>query len=597
MHGETVEKLRSVSVAAVVLVGRQFRPAPTPEHHVPRQRLLDLLDAATESPITVVVAPAGAGKTSLLGAWCRHRADVRTAWLSLDEADRSTGQFWAATCAVLRHALDGYLDDLDGDDALEQTPRGLQPHPRCRGRRPSRQRRPGHRQLPAPGGRRLRRDVARAARSAPFPTGCTWWSAHVGCRTCPSIVCALVASSRDIRFDELQFNEAESLEVVTRLAPWLPSSEAALAAERADGWAAGLQLGGLAARAAHAQGRDTRAAGRTDLMVTDYVWNEVLAQESPDLIDVLLDVSVVERLSPALAATLADRDDAQSLLLEAETRGLFVERLGSGDLQIHGLVRKVLLAEAIRRDPDRVRERHVRAARWFGERDGDRRHRPGARALAGCGRTQVGAPAARHSRDRAVRPGVRGDDLDDPGHHPRGRGARRHRGPDRPRLVPAAGGQGPVPRGGARGGDRGRQRRPHAPATQGRVRMLQAIAATMTGEWSEGGQQALQAIQLLGAASWADPFGRFGWNMVARDFALSESWDDARTVAAGSARGTQPRPGATALLRGHRRAGARPGRPPSRRAPWCGRSVRLRAGEVDDHPPAGARAGRGGGTP
>ena len=31
----------------------------------------------------------------------------------------------------------------------------------------------------------------------------------------------------DIRFDELQFTEAESLEVVTRLAPWLPSSEAA----------------------------------------------------------------------------------------------------------------------------------------------------------------------------------------------------------------------------------------------------------------------------------------------------------------------------------------------------------------------------------
>ena len=56
--------------------------------------------------------------------------------------------------------------------------------------------------------------------------------------------------------------------------------------------------------------------------------------------------------------------------------------------------------------------------------------------------------------------------------------------------------------------------------------MLQAIAATMTGDWSEGGQQALEAMQLLGPASWADPLGRFGWNMVARDLALSESWDD-----------------------------------------------------------------------
>jgi LuxR family maltose regulon positive regulatory protein len=56
--------------------------------------------------------------------------------------------------------------------------------------------------------------------------------------------------------------------------------------------------------------------------------------------------------------------------------------------------------------------------------------------------------------------------------------------------------------------------------------MLESIAATVTGHWSEGGQQALEAMQLLGPASWADPWGRFGWNMVARDLALSESWDD-----------------------------------------------------------------------
>src|SRR4029453_14693330 len=62
-------------------------PPTVPPHHVRRGRLLDLLDEAVAAPLTLVVAPAGAGKTSLLAGWAAEHPHP-VAWLSLDECDR-----------------------------------------------------------------------------------------------------------------------------------------------------------------------------------------------------------------------------------------------------------------------------------------------------------------------------------------------------------------------------------------------------------------------------------------------------------------------------------------------------------------------------
>jgi LuxR family maltose regulon positive regulatory protein len=56
--------------------------------------------------------------------------------------------------------------------------------------------------------------------------------------------------------------------------------------------------------------------------------------------------------------------------------------------------------------------------------------------------------------------------------------------------------------------------------------ILESIAATLTGGWVTGGRLARQAITELGEDAWRDRLVRFGWNMVARDIALSERWDD-----------------------------------------------------------------------
>ena len=85
--------------------------------------------------------------------------------------------------------------------------------------------------------------------------------------------------------------------------------------------------------------------------------------------------------------------------------------------------------------------------------------------------------------------------------------------------------------------------------------MLQAIAATITGDWAAGGRLATEAVSTLGGASATDPLGRFGWNLVARDVALSECWDDATAAARVGAPPAGPGPGATARLRRNPRPG------------------------------------------
>ena len=53
--------------------------------------------------------------------------------------------------------------------------------------------------------------------------------------------------------------------------------------------------------------------------------------------------------------------------------------------------------------------------------------------------------------------------------------------------------------------------------------MLQSIAAIVTGDWVDGGALARRAMDALGESWWRDPLGRFGWNMVAREVALSRA--------------------------------------------------------------------------
>ena len=494
-----------------------------PGHYLRRPRLLRLLDEAAASPIISVVAPAGSGKTSLLVDWC-SATTTPTAWLSLDETDRDEGQLWIAVAAALGELVEGLGGrapaapgpaSLSG--AVAKLMAGLDG---CE--------HPASVVLVLDDVHLIDSDEATVASLALFLRSLPEWL-HVvllSRRTPQLPVDRLRVRGQlgEVAFAELRFSDEEAEELMLSLVPLITPEDLSVALGRAGGWAAGLQLTALAARSAQAQPSSCTHDAARDLLFSDYVWHEVLSAESPDLVDVLLDIAVVKRVNPALAAALTGRADAGELLLEAQSRGLFVTRLGpSGWLEVHGVVREELLAEVHRRSPGRGATQHALAARWL-EDAGEVTTALEHWLLAGLPREALrllslqvtelydsGREATIARTLSRIPLNIAAADLP-----ARIEFAWCHLLVDRPRFLEQVT-QASATR--ERCGDA-------APAPTGHLRMLEAIAATLTGDWAGGGQQAIAAMNILGDASASDPLGRFGWNMVARDVALSERWNE-----------------------------------------------------------------------
>ena len=474
-----------------------LRPPAAPPHHLRRSRLLDLLDEAVAGPLTLVIAPAGAGKTSLLAGWATECAHP-VAWLSLDESDRDPAQLGRRVATALDALAPGrrdgaeaaaplsvlVIDDvhvIDDDDRLAESLATFLQH------------------LPP------------------------WLHALVASRrdlALPLDRLRARGQLREVRFSELRFTSDEAHDLLSRLAPSLAEEQLHAAVAEAGGWAASLQLVALVARSAQASDEGFAAIGDGGgSLIQDYVRHEVLAAEEAALVDALADVAVVDRVNPSLARALTGRSDAGELLPRAEARGLLVSRLPGGWFEIHPLVRATLAGV----EPDRLAGRHARAARWYEEagatvpalehwlRAG--RPRDALRLLAATHAELYddGQEAAVVRTIAAIPADVASADLQAMLEY-----ACCHLLVDRHRfreLVEALTWWADQP---------GTE-----PAIRPRVTMLQSLCATSGGRWIDGGTLARQALITMGPAWWRDPLGRFGWNQVAHEVALSESWDEA----------------------------------------------------------------------
>lgn len=93
---------RRASEATVWLPETKLSPPLIREDVIPRQHLVSALyDALTTHPLTLVSAPAGYGKTTLLAMVSRAFPDLPLAWLSLDEEDNDPVRFLVALIATL----------------------------------------------------------------------------------------------------------------------------------------------------------------------------------------------------------------------------------------------------------------------------------------------------------------------------------------------------------------------------------------------------------------------------------------------------------------------------------------------------------------
>ncbi len=269
----------------------------------------------------------------------------------------------------------------------------------------------------------------------------------------------------------------------------------------------------------------------SDLLVDDYVWHEVLAAEDADVVDVLVETSVVGRVNPSLAEALTGRTDTRELFERAEARGLFVSRIGvEGWFAVHALVRAGLLAELARRSTSLLAERHARAARWF-EEAGEvptalehwhlaERPRDALRLLAAeNGRLyDLGLEETILRAIEAIPTEIAMADLESMLDY-----AWCLLLVDRRRYIKAV--------------EQAAWWIDHSTLEEKprhRLTMLQSSVAMLAGDWTRSEELARRGLDEMGDTWWRDTLGRFVWNMIARGIAMSERWaescDDVRNA-------------------------------------------------------------------
>jgi len=294
---------------------------------VPRPRLIARLRERGEERLTLISAPPGFGKTTLLAEWLAGvKSDRRSAaWVSLDPGDNDPALFWSYAIAALQRVAPGLgagamarlhspqppaieevltalINEIDagtGDvelvfddfhviesEAIHQAVAFLLDH------------------LPA----RLRLVIA-SRTDPPLPLG------RLRAR----------GQLSELRAADLRFTATEAAAFLNRaMRLGLSPADVATLEERTEGWIAGLQLAALSMRGREDVSGFLAAFSGDNRFVADYLVEEVLERQPDDVRSFLLETSILERLSGPLCDAVTGGGGSVDLLERLERGNLFV---------------------------------------------------------------------------------------------------------------------------------------------------------------------------------------------------------------------------------------------------------------------------------
>jgi LuxR family transcriptional regulator, maltose regulon positive regulatory protein len=354
---------------------------------VDRPRLLARLDEGLTRELTVISAPAGFGKTTLLGAWATNRhSQLHIAWLALDDGDNDPVRFLTYLCAALATV------------EVQITEAGLMTW--LAGRRP-----PIEPVLSAliseiaaeTNNLVLILDDYHLIRAAPVHRAVTFLLDHlppnlrlvIAARADPPLPLARLRARDqlvELRQDDLRFTPEEAATFLGRaVEAKLSPGEVADLAERTEGWAAGLQMA-----AGSLQGRTDVAAfiqafAGTNRHVMDYLTDEILLRQPAELQDFLLRTSILARLTGPLCDAVLEREStsadrvtetgthtpptasSQAMLEYLERSNLFITPLDERRewYRYHQMFVDLLQYRLRQAHPDMVPALHRRASGWL----------------------------------------------------------------------------------------------------------------------------------------------------------------------------------------------------------------------------------------
>jgi LuxR family maltose regulon positive regulatory protein len=332
---------------------------------IDRGDLVAAVDRAAASRVTVISAPAGSGKTSLLRAWAdRPGQSRRLALVQVQRDQQDAQQFWLAVLGAIRHSTGAY-----GAEPPAATPDFNAPA--MAGRVLSEL-------ADAPGGITLVVDDLHELTSPEALAQLTRLLTDF-----PPQVHAILTTRHDVRLGlhrlrlagelaeiraaDLRFSERETRELLAASGVALSEAGVALLHQRTEGWAAGLRLAAISLAGHPDPERFVAEFSGSERTVAEYLLAEMLDRQPPDVQDLLLRTSLLDRVNGELADLLTGRPGSERILLSLEEANAFVESLDPGRtwFRYHHLFADFLRLELRRRLSGQVPVLHLRAAGWF----------------------------------------------------------------------------------------------------------------------------------------------------------------------------------------------------------------------------------------
>jgi len=334
---------------------------------VRRARLIELLEAGIHRRLTLVSAPAGFGKTTLIGEWV-NRSELPVAWLSLENGDndpiRFLSYFIAALQTIKPRFAEGLLANFHSlkSGAVESVLTGLL-NEIAEIKNPF----------------VLVLDDYHLIQEPAIHGYVSFFLEHLpsqlhlvlSTRADPPFSLTLLRARgqmTELRSSDLRFTDEETAEFLNKLMGLKLSAEdvAALAA-RTEGWITGLQMAAVSIRGREDISGFIRSLTSSNRYILDYLLEEVLQRQPESVQTFLLKTSILEHLTGPLCEVLSGQKDGQEILEQLERDNLLIFSIDTEHrwYRYHRLFADLLRRRLKQLDADQVTELHRRAGEWY----------------------------------------------------------------------------------------------------------------------------------------------------------------------------------------------------------------------------------------
>lgn len=335
---------------------------------VARPRLMHRLHEGLNRALTLVTAPAGYGKTTLLSEWAMTM-DRPVAWVSLDQGDNDSMRFWAHTIAALKQACPSFdeqavlrhaVEDASGDSLIAALINGVH---RIKQTTTLIWDDFHHIEEPV-----ILKGVVYLLERLPSHV-----HLYISSRTIPPISLSRIRVGNGLNqldVNDLRFKPEETREFFMLCGGLkLSAEDTAVMQERTEGWAAAMRLAILSLPEHAGPALLVRKMTGTERDISDYFFEEVLSRQPETLQQFLIRISILDRMTGELCKAVTGMEESNAYLEQLEQASLFLMSLDERQewYRYHHLFQQFLIAQLKRRVPMQWKVLHMAAGKWLEE--------------------------------------------------------------------------------------------------------------------------------------------------------------------------------------------------------------------------------------